>query len=64
MSISQLKRKARGLMMPYIHRRNTYDCGESLLREIASSAYADYRKGVAYARLARFREWKALKPVK
>lgn len=61
MSISALKRKARRLMLPYIHRRETYDCGETLLRVIASSAYADYRKGVAYARLARFREWKEAK---
>ena len=57
--IAALKHKARTLMMPWIVRRENYSCGNELLKHICPTQWADYRKGMAYARLARLKERKS-----
>jgi hypothetical protein len=54
--IKALKHKARKLMRPWLIRRENYDCGMALLQHICPTQWADYRKGCAYARLARMKE--------
>lgn len=54
--IKGLKYKAHKLMRPWLIKRENYDCGIALLQHICPTQWADYRKGLAYARLARMKE--------